>query len=194
MRLEAEALRDAILFAAGTLNLKPYGPGFKPPIPKDAMVARNLQSPYQAEGAESANVLRRSVYMFHKRVIPHPLMELFDRPASLQSCGCRQETLVAPQALALLNDPFIRSQAEQFALRLVHEREETSSRVRLAFETSLARPPEDGELADACDFISARQAVRQQRDADAGQAEAYGAALADYCQVLFGLNEFLYID
>jgi hypothetical protein len=158
------------------------------------MVARNLQSPYQAEPGESANVLRRSVYMFHKRVIPQPLMELFDRPAALQSCGCRQETLVATQALALLNDPLVRSQAEQFALRLVREQEETSSRVRLAFETSLARPPKDEELAAACEFISARQAERQHRDKGEGQAEAYGAALADYCQVLFGLNEFLYID
>ena len=183
-----------MLFAAGALNLKPYGPGFKPPIPKDAMVARNLQSPYQAEPAESDNVLRRSVYMFHKRVIPHPLMELFDRPASLQSCGRRQETLVAPQALALLNDPFVRSQAEQFARRLIQEREETSSRVRLAFETSLARPPEADELANACDFVSVREADRRRRNTGLKQAEAYQAALADYCQVLFGLNEFLYID
>ena len=66
--------------------------------------------------------------------------------------------------------------------------------MRLAFETSLARPPEDGELAEACDFISARQTVRERRDAGMGRADAYRAALADYCQVLFGLNEFLYID
>jgi hypothetical protein len=193
-RLEAEVLRDAMLSAAGTLNLKPYGPGFKPPIPKDVMVARNLQSPYKSEPADSDNVLRRSVYMFHKRVIPYPLLELFDRPAALQSCGRRQETLVAPQALALLNDPFVRSQAEQFARRLIDERDETAGRVRLAFETSLARPPDDAELADACNFLSARQADRQRRDSGIEPAEAYRAALADYCQVLFGLNEFLYID
>jgi hypothetical protein len=132
--------------------------------------------------------------MFHKRVIPHPLMELFDRPAAAQSCGRREETLVAPQALALLNDPFVRSQAEQFARRLVQEREETSSQVRLAFETSLGRPPEDGELAAGGDFISIRRAHRQRRDVRLTPAEAYRAALADYCQVLFGLNEFLYID
>jgi cytochrome c553 len=194
LRLEAEALRDAILFSAGALNLKPYGPGFKPPIPKDVMVARNLQSPYQSEPAESPNVLRRSVYMFHKRVIPHPLMELFDRPASSQSCGRRDQTLVAPQALALLNDPFVRSQAEQFAHRLIQQRDETSSRVRLAFETSLARAPGEEELAAGNEFIALRQADRQRRDGALEQAEAYRAAVADYCQVLFGLNEFLYID
>jgi hypothetical protein len=194
MRLEAEALRDAMLHAAGTLNLKPYGPGFKPPIPKDVMVARNLQSPYVPEPADSASVHRRSVYMFHKRVIPHPLMELFDRPASSQSCGRRDVTLVAPQALALLNDPFVREQAEQFAGRLIRERDETASRVPLAFETSLARLPGDAELAAGCDFIAARQDERHQRDAGLTSEDAYQAALADYCQVLFGLNEFLYID
>jgi hypothetical protein len=194
VRLEAEPLRDAMLFAAGTLNLKPYGPGFKPPIPKDAMVARNLKSPYVPEPAESANVHRRSVYMFQKRVIPHPLMELFDRPASSQSCGRRQATLVAPQALALLNDPFVRTQAEQFAVRLIKERDATPGRVQLAFETCLARAPEDEELAAACDFISARQTDREQRNGGRQPAEAYQAAVADFCQVLFGLNEFLYID
>ena len=194
MRLEAEALRDAILFAAGTLNLEPFGPGFKPPIPKEAMVARNLQSPYESEPAESDSVLRRSIYIFHKRVIPHPLMELFDRPASSQSCGRRQETLVAPQALALLNDPFVRSQAEEFSRRLIRERAATSSQLRLAFETSLARPPEAEELAAARDFISARKVDRERRDGGLKPAESYRAALADYCQVMFGLNEFLYID
>ena len=130
MRLEAEALRDAMIFAAGTLNLEPYGPGFKPPISKDVMVARNLQSPYESEPAGSANVLRRSVYMFHKRVIPHPLMELFDRPSSSQSCGRRQETLVAPQALALLNDPFVR---------------ESGGAVRRAAHSGTGRDPEPSE-------------------------------------------------
>jgi hypothetical protein len=193
-RVEAETLRDAILLAAGTMNFMPYGPGFKPPIPKEAMVARNLKSPYDPEPADSANVLRRSVYMFQKRVIPDPLMELFDRPASSQSCGRRQDTLVAPQALALLNDPFVRTQAEQFAMRLMQQREETAGRVRLAFETSLARLPEEHELTVACEFIATRQAHRAERAGSTRQAEAYQAALADYCQILFGLNEFLYID
>jgi hypothetical protein len=132
--------------------------------------------------------------MFHKRVIPHPLMELFDQPAASQSCGRRQKTLVAPQALALLNDPFVRSQAEQFARRLIQEREATSSRVRLAFETSLARPPVADELSAAREFISGRQVVRERRGGGVGPEESYRGALADFCQVLFGLNEFLYID
>jgi hypothetical protein len=132
--------------------------------------------------------------MFHKRVIPHPLMELFDRPASSQSCGRRDVTLVAPQALAILNDPFVRRQAEAFSERLIGECEETSSHVRLAFETSLARLPKDEELAAGSDFIRVRQADRQRREAGLPREETYRAALADYCQVLFGLNEFLYID
>ncbi len=45
-RLEAEILRDAMLAVSGTLNLEPFGPAFKPPIPAEAMVARNTKSPY----------------------------------------------------------------------------------------------------------------------------------------------------
>ena len=70
----------------------------------------------------------------------------------------------------------------------------TVSRVRLAFETSLARSPDDRELAAGCDLVGERQSDRQRRDARLAVEAAYQAALADYCQVLFGLNEFLYID
>src|SRR5207247_2204821 len=42
-RLEAEILRDAVLSVSGTLNLEPFGPAFKPPIPAEAIVARNTQ-------------------------------------------------------------------------------------------------------------------------------------------------------
>jgi hypothetical protein len=193
-RLEAEPLRDAMLFAAGNMNFEVYGPGFKPTIPKDAMVARNLQSPYQSEAATSPNVLRRSVYMFQKRVIPHPLMELFDKPGAAASCGRRQETLVAPQALALLNDPFVREQAEKFARRLIIEAPDTPSRSELALEKCLCRSPQDLEVADAVEFISGRYQSRLQREESGSTSEAYQAAVADFCQVLFGLNEFFIVD
>ena len=59
--------------------------------------------------------------MFHKRVVPHPLMQAFDGPDAAVSCGRRNSTTVAPQALALLNDPFVRDRAADFAGRLLAE-------------------------------------------------------------------------
>ncbi len=109
LRLEAEVLRDAMLAAAGTLNLEPFGPAFKPPIPAEAMVARNTKSPYPADAKDDASTRRRSVYMFHKRVVPYPLLQAFDRPDAQQACGRRDQTTVAPQALSLLNDAFVRA-------------------------------------------------------------------------------------
>jgi hypothetical protein len=190
-RLEAEALRDSMLAVAGTLNLEPYGPAFKPPIAEEAMVARNLKTPYEPDPADSPAVQRRSVYMFHKRVVPYPLLQTFDRPDALQSCGRREATTVAPQALAILNDTFVRARATEFATRLSREAEDDAARVRRAFALALARPPSEAELNVATEFLAIRRAAREQRPAGAQPAPA---ALADFCQVVFGLNEFLYVD
>ena len=190
-RLEAEALRDAMLAAAGTLNIEPYGPGFKPPIAEEAMVARNLKSAYEPT-EDSPAVRRRSVYMFHKRVVPYPLLQAFDRPDSLQSCGRRDFTTVAPQALAILNDTFVRARADEFAARLERAAPGDQERqVREAFLIALSRPPNDHELRSATEFVAARRAARAERDPNTPAAHA---SLADFCQVMFGLNEFLYVD
>ncbi len=186
-RLEAEALRDALLVAAGTLNLEPYGPAFKPPIAEEAMVARNLKKPYEPSPVEQTR--RRSVYMFHKRVIPYPLLQAFDRPDALQSCGRRDATIVAPQALAILNDSFVRERAGEFAARVEREAGgDPAAQVRQTFLIALARQPSENELQAAVRFL------RERRSARSVGLSAGAAALADFCQVVFGLNEFLYVD
>ena len=127
-RLEAEILRDAVLAVSGTLNHEPFGPAFKPPIPPEAMVARNTKSPYPQDARDTPATRRRTVYMFHKRVVQHPLMQAFDGPDAAVSCGRRNNTTVAPQALALLNDPFVRDRAADFARRLLAEGDATPER------------------------------------------------------------------
>ena len=96
-RIDAEILRDALLAVSGSLNDTAYGPAFYPPIAAEAHVARNLKTAYPKNPIDDASTHRRSVYMFHKRVIPYPLLAAFDRPDSLQSCGRREATTVAPQ-------------------------------------------------------------------------------------------------
>src|SRR5262249_59077857 len=97
------------------------GPAFKPPIRAEAMVARNIQNPYPKNVAEGPEERRRRVCLFHKRVIPYPLFQAFDAPDAQQCTGRRAVTTVAPQALALLNDPFVRARAGDFADRLLNE-------------------------------------------------------------------------
>ncbi len=167
-RLEAEAIRDAILAVSGLLDRTPGGPG-------------SLD--------EAMN--RRSLYFTVKRSHLIPTMTLFDAPDALQGIGRRPATTVAPQALALLNNPRVREAAHAFARRA---RPDPSTPPALAvdraYRLALARPPEADELADALDFLKSQ--AEAYRAGSQGDAEA--SALADFCQALLGLNEFVYVE
>ncbi|HET6247718.1 MAG TPA: DUF1549 and DUF1553 domain-containing protein [Tepidisphaeraceae bacterium] len=177
MRLEAEALRDAMLATAGTLNDKMYGPGVKPPVPAAGRDKDNLIPRAKQEGPE---VWRRSIYIFTKRSLPIPLLEVFDAPTGNSPCTRRQATTVAPQALALLNDPFVRMQAEHFAKRIAKDAgDDPGKRITDAYLLALSRVPTASEMDRALKFLD--------------RADREGA-FVDLCQVLLGLNEFAYID
>jgi hypothetical protein len=197
-----------MLAVSGSLNPRMYGPAFKPPIPPEAIQARNLKSPYPKDVKDTPETRRRSVYMFHKRVVQHPLMQAFDAPDAAQSCGRRNVTTVAPQALAVLNDPFIRSRAGDFARRLVAEAgRDLAAQVERAYRLALSRPPSRKELDASVAFLRQAEARRVTRGAGEGSSEHPNAqrptpnaqdakllALTDLAQVVFGLNEFMYVD
>lgn len=191
-RLEAEVIRDSMLAVSGTLNSQVGGPSFKPHIPAEANLARNLKGErYPDKVPDSPEVRRRSIYLFHKRLLPYPLLQAFDRPDLLVSCTIRQNTTVAPQALALMNDETVRLYASDFASRLRSEHlsdaEQTAKR---AFLLALGRQPTEQEIARTVEFLS----TQTQRRSERGEADAEHQALTDFCQVIFGLNEFLYVD
>jgi hypothetical protein len=191
-RLEAEIVRDAMLSVSGTLNLEPYGPAFKPPIAKEAMLARNTKDNYPDDVRDDAASRRRSVYMFHKRVVPYPLLQAFDRPDAQQACGRRDQTTVAPQALALLNDAFVRARSIDFANRLIEQQAGDEAIVDGAFQWALARLPTPSERSASVEFVRAQCEKRNPRSSNAEAARL--AAVADFCQAIFGLNEFIYVD
>src|ERR1051325_11986257 len=99
--------RVAVLAVSGSLNEQMFGPAVKAPIPSEAIQARNMKDPYPKNLKDTPATHRRSIYLFHKRVVQHPLMQAFDGPDAQASCGRRENTTVAPQALALLNDTFV---------------------------------------------------------------------------------------
>ncbi|MCA9160246.1 MAG: DUF1553 domain-containing protein, partial [Planctomycetales bacterium] len=196
-RLEAEVLRDTMLMLSGTLNLEPYGPGFKPAIPAEANQARNVKDKYPKDAQDNSATRRRSVYMFHKRVVPYPLFQAFDRPDLLVSCSRRQDTTVAPQALALMNDAFVRSCATGFAERLLAACDNDEERmVKLSFAMAFTRQPTKTELSGATAFIHSQTKARERRRVheDPPLSNARLQAVSDYCQSLFALNEFIYVD
>ncbi len=166
-RLEAEIIRDAILSVSGRLDPKMFGPG----------------------SLDEAQ-LRRSIYFTIKRSHLVPMMAQFDAPDSLQGIGRRPQTTVAPQALLLLNNPQIRAAALAFARKVEPEAAKSlASAAKAAYLAALGRLPEKDELAETVEFLTSQTASY-----DADGKDASELALADFCQALFGLNEFIYIE
>jgi hypothetical protein len=185
LRLEAEILRDSILAVTGRLNPVMHGPGVMLPVPPDLILSRLGQS-YPTDIQDGPDTWRRSVYAFYKRTVPVPMFQVFDAPDGSSSCARRFQTTVAPQALLLMNDDFIRSRSRDFAKRLEMTSEREPARaVRHAFSLALSRSPTEQEVRRAMSFLETQTALH------GGDARE---ALADFCQTLLCLNEFIYID
>src|SRR5258705_11842597 len=112
-------------------------------------------------------------------------MTLFDAPEPLSSMGARVSTTIAPQALALMNNPQVRMWAKEFASRL--EGKTFEDAVKNGYEIALGREPSSQELAESVKFL------QEQRQAY-GSANANDLALEDFCQSLLCLNEFVYVE
>ena len=126
-------------------------------------------------------------------------MVAFDQPEPLVTQGVRPTTTVAPQALLLMNGPQVRAWAEAFARRLTPAAtpanaaaptatEALSTLIARAYQLALARSPSAEESTAAAAFIGAQAASYTAEKT----ANPQFVALADFCQVIFGLNEFAY--
>ncbi len=167
-RLEAEIIRDSMLAVSGKLDATLYGPG-------------TLDEGHT----------RRSIYFQIKRSKLVPMMQLFDQPEPLVSVGNRPSTTIAPQALALINSPQIRDYAHAFARQLAPlYRDSPAGAVKQGYSRAIARDPDEQELRSTMEFLAAQKKTYAASD----ESSAAELALADFCQVLFGLNEFVYVE
>jgi hypothetical protein len=129
---------------------------------------------------------RRSIYFTVKRSKLIPMMVIFDAPEALGGMAERPTTTIAPQALHLMNNPQVRQAARSFAKRIASEATLEAS-VRQAYLIALARQPSRDELADGVLFV-------EQQMRTYPEMQRREAALADFCQVMLCLNEFIYVD
>jgi len=165
-RLEAEAIRDAILAVAGTLDPRMFGPG-----------------------TLDGNSPRRSVYLTVKRSQMIPLLQMFDIPEAMQSIGERSVTTVPTQSLAFMNSPFIRQAAQKLAARVRAKASASmNDAIDEAYLIALGRRPTEVERGRMLDF------VERQAESYGKAAQARDQALTDCCQVLLCLNEFIFVD
>lgn len=183
-RLEGEAVRDAMLAAAGRLNQGRGGPGVMAPLPSE-LVATLLPGQWKASDDNEA-IHRRSVYLFVRRNLRYPLFEVLDRPDTNASCPRRNVSTTAPQALAMLNSELSISAARELATFLTASSSQANLQIPLLYERTLGRPPAERELAAALSFL-------QMPPSSNGVSEP-PAALVELCLAILNLNEFIYVD
>ena len=182
-RLEAEAIRDAVLAVSGQLDLKMYGPGV------------NVYYVAKTEGGGPKGPLdgdrRRSVYQRIRRNAANPFLEAFDAPKPMSTRGKRDATNVPAQSLALLNDPFVIDQSAKWAKALVAEGRSRDKRIEGMFVKALGRAATAEDLASAREFLAELAA---EHSIPPGEVEKSERVWQDFAQSLFCLKEFIYVD
>jgi len=204
-RIEAESIRDSILAISGNLNPKMGGPGIYPRIDR-AVIGTGSTNKWPLDVEEGTETRRRSVYVFQKRSVVLPLLEVFDCPDSTVSSPSRSASTVSPQALALLNNGFVLQQARRFAMRVVHKAGAVpADQVHETFRLALGRRATERELAWSIDFMEKQAFAYTQNDRQTSEERdshvapsitdpAAFRALTDLCHAMFNLNEFLYLE
>jgi uncharacterized protein DUF1553/uncharacterized protein DUF1549/cytochrome c len=156
-RLEAEAIRDSLLAVAGKLDAARGG-----------VAVRDFNSS------------RRTLYLMTIRSDRTGFGPLFDAADSTAPVDVRTVSTVAPQALFLLNHPFVRSQADAFADRVLKARVTDRERLDLAHRIAFGRPPSAAEVRLGSDFLAAGT---NERD-----------SWVAWCHLLIQSNEFVVIE
>jgi len=179
-RLEGEVIRDSMLSVSGLLNLKMYGPGVFPPLPPGVVTRGGWNAKEDPRQA-----LRRSVYVFVRRNTRYPMFEAFDMPDTHESCGRRNVTVTASQALELLNSELVNDWARALARRVKNDTGMgLEAQIERAYRLAYSRSPDAAETAAAKKFLERQARV-------AGSA---AAAFEDLCHTLLNSNEFVYLN
>lgn len=186
-RMDAEVLRDSLLFVAGQLDETPFGPPDDVQVQPDGLVTTT----------KTDRGWRRSIYVLHRRTKLPTLLESFDSPQMGPNCLQRGESIVAPQALHLLNDAAVHEWARQFAERVWREAAGTTlDRVRHIHRIAFGREPSDEELEIALETIHQLEQEWSTKPATTAPAadEAAMQALTNYCHAIINSAAFSYID
>jgi hypothetical protein len=153
-RLEGEALRDAFLAVAGNLDRRRFGPAVPThmtPFMGDRMWVRNANGPLDGDR-------RRSVYQETRRNFLSPLFVTFDLPIPDSTVGRRNWSNVPAQALALMNDPFVRQQATAWARQLIAGDPgpvaDPQERIRRLHRQAFGRDPAPAETRALLDLLA----------------------------------------
>jgi hypothetical protein len=189
--MEAEVVRDSLLCVAGQLDLTPFGPADAVEVRGDGLVTSK----------RGPAGWRRSIYVLQRRTQIPTILESFDFPQMGPNCIQRGESVVAPQALHLLNGELVHQLADAFASRVIAEAgNDPAAQVDRVYLTALGRTPSDEERALALKTV---EELTQRWLEAAGGTESASApvgetaqrrALSNFCHAILNSAAFLYID
>ena len=178
-RLDAEAIRDALLAASDDLDDRLFGPY----IPTTRTGSGETVVPDSQPGSG-----RRSIYLQQKRTQIHSLLQVFDAPSIVFNSTRRPRSTMPLQSLSLLNSEFVTARAKSLANRLEREESGDPQSIRDLFLIATGRNATETEIAAATKFLSV------QSTANAQSTDAQQRAWADLCQMLLISNPALYLD
>ncbi|MCA8994510.1 MAG: DUF1553 domain-containing protein, partial [Planctomycetaceae bacterium] len=178
-RMDAESLRDSLLFVSGKLDNRSGGPPDAISVDRDGLVSIEPSK----EGK-----WRRSVYLQYRRTEIPSLMATFDYPVMGPNCISRSVSTVSLQPLTMMNGKHVRELAVAFAERVESQLDEQSDdggRVSLVYQMAFSRSPTDEERQLGLD------ALKQLRMKWKDQPEM---SLVTYCHTILNSAQFLYVD
>ena len=178
-RLEAEAIRDALLHVSGQLDATLGGPAS--PVSADS----------EGKAVIGGNKNRRSAFVEVQRRLPSNMLATFDQPEMVPNCDQRRNTTVAIQALWFLNDQEVIGFSETLARSLMAEPGGDEQRLSRLYLRLFSKPATPEELQTCKKFLVAQRDHFAQQDP---KADAAHRALAALSQVLLASNRFLYLD
>lgn len=182
-RLEAEAIRDAMLMASGQIDLEP-GRGSIVEKIGNGDIGRTIRNDRFA-----TDETKRSVYLPIVRGVVPEFLRVFDFPDPSMVFGEREVTTVPSQALFMMNSPIVLEQSKQFAKRILdHQDWDDVQQIRFAYACALSREPSPDEIEGAQAFL------RAANDSSGEDKGAVDPAWAGFCQALFASSEFRYLN
>ncbi|MBA63293.1 MAG: hypothetical protein CMJ76_13125 [Planctomycetaceae bacterium] len=203
IRLEAEAIRDCSIQAAGILSTKLGGKGVYPPQPEGIYILTQQKKAWPESKGDDR--FRRAMYTYFWRSSPYPLMPTFDAPEANTTCTRRSRSNTPLQALTLANDRAFFEFAQMLAEQILKsEAVSESEKINLAFERVLTRAPTEFEQVRLQQFLDLQKQWYADNPADA-EAAAPGhlpanlaisdaAAWTALSRVLLNLDEFITRD
>ncbi len=204
-RLDAEAIRDAILATTGTLTEQFGGPSVR--VPLEPEVVENIFTEYEPDNLwpvhpDAKQHTRRSLYLMRKRNVRLPLLVAYDAPDLMSVCGARNISVHSLQALTMLNSDFMLAQSKALTVRLFAEAKSERAMFIKLYQLALGRAPRADEIKATMVFLKEHKEILRGRDKQGEQIaqvknltvdKITAAAWVDLCLATLNLNEFVYV-